>query len=190
MRGTVEKRFWAKVDKFGPVLVRRLGRCWVWTAYRRNGYGRMGDGNRKLVTVTRVSWELAYGKIPEEKYILHKCDNPACVRPTHLFLGTYQDNVRDMFSKGRGNPASGDRNGSRLYPERLVRGDAHPSRTRPECLARGERSGAAKLTEEKVQGMRKKYSDGWTQKDLAVEYGLGQSHVSRIVRRESWAHVE
>lgn len=90
------ERFWAKVDK--------SGNCWTWTAFKNpKGYGLMGhvqaDGNQMA---HRVSWVMANGEIPAGMLVLHRCDNPSCVRPDHLFLGTAQDNADDMMRKGRG----------------------------------------------------------------------------------------
>lgn len=91
--------FWAKVDTSGE--------CWVWTGMRDpKGYGRL---SRKRVSpapilVHRYSWRLAGNAIPDGLAILHRCDNPPCVRPSHLFVGTLTDNNRDMRAKGRGAP--------------------------------------------------------------------------------------
>lgn len=101
----VQERFWPKVDKtpeHGP-----WGDCWKWTASKvKGGYGQFGF-QRKVMLAHRVSWELAYGKPPDDLWVLHRCDNPSCVNPSHLFLGTQQDNVRDMFEKGRQNRVKG-----------------------------------------------------------------------------------
>ena len=94
------ERFWAKVDQDGPVPKHRpeLGQCWVWTANTiPKGYGLFG---RKRYA-HRYSWTLHYGTIPGKLWVLHKCDNPPCVRPDHLFLGTARDNYEDMRAKGR-----------------------------------------------------------------------------------------
>lgn len=83
--------------------------CWVWRGgLEADGYGRFPDagGWRRA---HRVAWELYYGPIPEGLCVCHRCDNPACVRPDHLFLGTHRDNIRDRDSKGRA--AAGSRNG-------------------------------------------------------------------------------
>lgn len=92
----LQNRFWAKVNKTDG--------CWLWTAgcFRR-GYGAIGAGGRHspLLRAHRLSWELHNGPIPEGLCVLHECDNPRCVRPEHLFLGTHQDNVADCVAKGR-----------------------------------------------------------------------------------------
>jgi hypothetical protein len=90
---TMKEQFWANVD--------RTGNCWLWTACRdRYGYGRLSAEGRRY-KAHRASWELHFGPIPEGKGVLHSCDNPPCVRPDHLFLGTQVDNIRDMIAKGR-----------------------------------------------------------------------------------------
>ena len=90
-----QTRFWAKVIKRNP------DECWPWTAARTGGYGYFGlDG--RLVYAHRLSWEWANGqRIPDGMWILHSCDNPPCVNPAHLSLGTQLDDVRDMDRKGR-----------------------------------------------------------------------------------------
>jgi hypothetical protein len=91
---SLEERFWEKVDK--------SGNCWEWTAGTNGvGYGIIWSGVRRECA-HRVSWEFAHGTIPKGKWILHRCDNPGCVNPEHLFLGDSTANVRDMHRKGRG----------------------------------------------------------------------------------------
>lgn len=91
---TLEERFWAKVEKTDG--------CWLWTAaLSTTGYGRIGVG-KKMAYTHRLSWEMHNGPIPPGMHICHHCDNPKCVRPDHLFLGTRTDNMRDMWRKGRG----------------------------------------------------------------------------------------
>ncbi len=89
-------RFWRFVDKTGD--------CWLWTGTRtEDGYGRTGASEKSSspLYAHRVSWELANGPIPDGLFVLHRCDNPPCVRPDHLFLGTTKDNADDAQAKGR-----------------------------------------------------------------------------------------
>lgn len=91
---TLSERFEAYVQR-GPG-------CWEWTSARNEpGYGvlRIGEGNK---LAHRLSWELEHGPIPSGLIVLHRCDNPGCVRPDHLLLGTHADNNADMWAKGRG----------------------------------------------------------------------------------------
>lgn len=101
------ERFWEKVDKSGD--------CWIWTAYKSPaGYGSFGvRAGESPQLAHRVSYRMTHGDIPEGMQVLHSCDNPPCVRPEHLSLGTGLDNVRDMFSKGRQPKHSGTRTGER-----------------------------------------------------------------------------
>jgi hypothetical protein len=92
-------RFWAKVDKSGE--------CWIWTAYRDSfGYGRMSGAHKGTPNILayRFSWEQHFGPIPEGEQVLHRCDNPPCVRPEHLFLGNKSTNMLDMWAKHRARP--------------------------------------------------------------------------------------
>jgi len=107
---TTEERFWAKVDKQGPIPAHRpeLGPCWPWTGAvpKRSGYGRFNTGVKRaghwvVVNAHRYSWKLHNGPVPDGLCVLHRCDNKPCVRPDHLFVGTKGDNNRDMVAKGR-----------------------------------------------------------------------------------------
>ena len=93
MKAGYEEGFWRKVQ--------RDDGCWMWTA------GRDGDGygSYRNKRAHRVAWQLTRGPIPDGLVVCHSCDNPACVRPDHLFLGTQQDNIQDMLRKGRRPPA-------------------------------------------------------------------------------------
>jgi hypothetical protein len=114
----IAERFWAKVNKDGPVVRPELGSCWEWMgAIRPNGYGQMSAGRRGQtpLKVHRVAWELAYGAAPTS-YVLHRCDNRRCVRPSHLFEGDQATNLRDTIAKGRLDPhASGYRSAMKRW---------------------------------------------------------------------------
>ena len=110
---TLTAKFWCRVK------VEAEPACWPWLGYRnRNGYGHMRVGNNVRLYAHRVSWELHYGKIPDGMLVCHRCDNPPCVNPLHLFLGSHADNHADRNAKGR--QARGERHGRRLHPERFA----------------------------------------------------------------------
>lgn len=94
-KATPSERFWDKVDKSGD--------CWIWMAVRHKkmGYGLFGLSHRQLVLAHRFAYEQAFGAIPDGLSVLHRCDNPPCCNPEHLFLGTRADNIADMCAKGR-----------------------------------------------------------------------------------------
>jgi len=144
------ERFWSKVDKSGGPDA-----CWNWTAYKgRKGYGRIGWGGPGLPKLShRVAYEIAFGEFPEEQQVLHRCDNPSCVNPSHLFLGTNRDNVNDRQRKGRNNPQ------------------------------RGERNGNHKLTDMQVDEIRQRYSNGETRFELAKVFGVHHTQIWNIVKR-------
>lgn len=119
--------------------------CWEWTGTRNpNSYGQIDK-----VAAHRVSYFLATGNDPGEMLVLHRCDNPPCVRPTHLFLGTHLDNMVDMAAKGRSS---------------------------------GRWKRIQKVTPELRERARLMYAEGYLQREIAVELGVGQPWVSRLVR--------
>jgi hypothetical protein len=96
VRGPLDVRFWAHVIKSDG--------CWNWdNPNRHHGYGVINDGGGKILRANRVSWEIHFGPIADGFFVCHTCDNPACVRPDHLFLGTQTDNMEDCAKKGRVN---------------------------------------------------------------------------------------
>lgn len=180
--------------------------CWIWQGYvNPHGYGETAVYRRPWLT-HRLAYYLATGQHPGRLYVLHDCpggDNKLCVRPSHLWLGTHQDNMRDAARKGqmasgarngtKTKPerlAWGDRNPARLYPERLLRGDRSPIRLHPECLPRGEAHKESKVTSAQVLAMRARYTGRRGEmKALAAEYGISLSAVQAIISRRNWKHL-
>jgi hypothetical protein len=150
---TVDERFWSKVRKGDG--------CWVWTACRNwAGYGKFWDGER-LTAAHRHSWVVHHGPIPDGLCVLHRCDNPPCINPDHLFLGTYRDNNLDTLGKGR----------------RGYNG------------APGERNSHSKLTPAQVYEIRRRGDAGERSSTLASEFGIGWTSTDRIVKRLNWRHL-
>lgn len=155
------------VERFWPKVARGDG-CWEWTGHKLEGYGRITEGgdNGKDLAAHRVSWEIHCGPIPDGLCVCHHCDNPSCVRPDHLFLGTPQDNARDMASKGRA-----------------------PLQRHPH-LYRGTAKGGCKLTEDAVREIRKLGETDMTQRAIARQFGVAPPVICTILKRTAWAHVE
>lgn len=150
------------------------GDCWEWIAGRyEEGYGSFWFAGRSY-GAHRIAFWIEHRRW-SEKFICHRCDNPPCVRPSHLFEGTEADNSADMANKGRAARFTGDNHPSRKYPERVPRGEDHH---------------AARLTTKTVLDIRALYAAGGVQqKDIAKQFGLSARLVGKIVRRESWAHI-
>lgn len=142
--------------------------CWNWKHYTSvGGQAKVNLPGRQGLLAPRIVWELNRGEIPKGVCVCHTCDNPRCVNPVHLWLGTHEDNMRDRNLKGR------------------ARGGYSRSNK-----ARGTDNGAAKLTDNNVREVRQRYANGWTtQTALADEFGVGQTTISRIVRHKQWKHV-
>lgn len=157
MSRDIEIRFWEKVNEAGPMMRPDLDPCWIWTGHIVGGYGRFKVG-KKTLCAHRVSWTLIFGD-PKELFVLHHCDNPSCVRPSHLFLGTKKDNAQDALSKNR------------LY------------------ITYGENAGNSKLTEIAVRDIRRRRASGESKSALAKEFGIGLSQVYNIVKGRQWQSV-
>lgn len=151
-RVSLKKRFWSKVQKSGG--------CWLWLgALDGKGYGYLA-GTRGLPAVKahRVSYEWHSGEpIPPGIFVCHVCDNPPCVNPEHLFLGTNADNMRDMVSKGR---------------QACHEGALNPN---------------VKLTEQQLDVMLELRRGGMVQTEIASRFGVSQSAVSAILSGRAWA---
>lgn len=103
-RVSIERRFFPRVNKNGPVIKPDLGPCWEWTAsLDANGYGQLSSGKRPAIPLKahRISWEIYRGPIPDGMCVLHSCDNPKCANPSHLRLGTQTENMVDKVERGR-----------------------------------------------------------------------------------------
>ena len=139
--------------------------CWEWTGSKRNGYGRMiigsrKDGTRKSMSAHRVSYELEYGEIPDGMEVCHKCDNPSCVNPKHLFLGTRQDNIDDRERKGRN------------------------------ITFIGEEQPRAKLTKKSVKDARwERAYKGTSFQALANRYGVSKKTMQNAINGVTWKCV-
>lgn len=170
------ERFLSKVDK----ITSDKG-CWLWLGGKdKSGYGQFNFYGRTKRT-HRFSYMIFKGEIAKDKQIRHKCDNPSCVNPDHLDIGTQQDNMNDMKNrnrqaKGENYSIRGDKNGTRLHPE-----------TRP----RGESQYLAKLTEEQVIKIRELYATGnYTQQELANKFNVLQCTISDIINNKTWKHIK
>lgn len=148
---TARQRFWNRIDK--------TDNCWKWNGCKNHcGYGTIRVMT-KTVLAPRLSWVIHFGEIPIGLHVLHKCDNPECTRPDHLWLGTMKDNCIDRSKKGR----SGDRI--------------------------GEKHGRAKLNDSKVREIRLRNKNNESITSLAKEFGVSDAAVWFVVNRMTWKHV-
>lgn len=155
-------RFWAKVDKDGPVIRPELGPCWIWIAARnKHGYGLFDfEGQWRQAHVVAYILTTGHEPPPEAPKITHLCDGGeiGCVRPSHLLADTQAGNLAGMVARGRS--------------------------------ARGERSGKAKLTDVQARELVSRWrAGGVTQVTLADEYDLSKAQVCRIVGGKRWRHL-
>jgi hypothetical protein len=158
-RGTTDAAPIASLAERFERSVEKTLDCWLWLGTRdARGYGIISVRCRYR-RATHVSYELHVGAVPADGlFVLHRCDNPPCVRPDHLFLGTALDNMRDCIAKGR-------------RRTKAVTGEAH---------------GAAKLTAASVRLMREMHANGAKQVDLAHRFNINFRTVSLIVQRKLW----
>jgi hypothetical protein len=145
-----EVRFWRYVE---PMMDDRG--CWEWAGGLRNHYGLFRHPLTRYAH--RASWVISFGEIPEGLDVCHHCDNPSCVNPAHLFLGTHQENVTDCVRKGRRAPTHGEFAGRHI------------------------------LTFEQVSSIRDRVARGEVQRHLAREYSVSVSTVSAIIKGRLWS---
>lgn len=157
MTDAQKRRFWRRVNKI-------KGGCWEFQGARSGG--RYGAFRLKKFGPTlgahRISYVLSNGPIPEGQYVFHKCDNPACVNPEHLFLGTAKQNWEDAVQKRRISPAK---------------------------PALGIRNPGSKLTEAQVIEIRSLRGSGEQTKRLAARFGVSKSAITEITTRRTWTHI-
>jgi hypothetical protein len=148
-----ENRFWSWVLTGNP------NDCWEWQGcINDNGYGIFWY--KVVIRSHRFSYLLNKGPIENGLCVCHKCDNPSCVNPEHLFLGTQGENMKDMMTKGRA------------------------------VAPKGENHSFAKLTESQVKEIREKYASGnYLQRQLCIEYNISQAAISAITRRKIWKDI-
>lgn len=131
--------------------------CWVWVGGKdSSGYGSI-RWKGKILSSHRLSYEIHIGEIPERLCVCHICDNPICVNPKHLKLGTQYDNYQDMVNKNRG------------------------------YIAPGEANGKSKITKSQAMEIIRLYKTGkFSQKELGEQFGISQSHTSDIINHKKW----
>ncbi len=151
------RRFWEKVNKTDS--------CWLWTASKNStGYGKCTLSRGVWTRSHRVSWTIHHGPIPAGMDVCHNCpcgDNPACVNPAHLWLGTHAENMKDRDQKGR---------------------HSH-------CGAKGITNGNAKLTDSEVKEILRRLQQGETCTSIGRTFGVSQVLVSYIKLGRAWKHI-
>jgi hypothetical protein len=154
--GYYATRFWSQVD------MRGAGECWGWNGAKcNNGYGKSYTGE-SCMRATKITFELFYNRSIGDLFVLHKCDNPPCCNPNHLFLGTKQDNTNDMKSKGR------------------ARGGSSPGITNP----------SSKLTEDDVRFIKREFKPGCGMTlALATRFNVSGTAIYQVVRGLKWKYV-
>ena len=147
-------------ERFFDKVKKAKNGCWLWTGSMDiNGYGRLRIANDAW-GAHRLSWTITNGDVPDNLYVLHKCDVRHCVNPAHLFLGTYSDNLHDAMAKGRWTPQ------------------------------RGSTVGNSKLNEAQVIRLRHLYAEtDVSQKELAQQFSVGENCIGHIIAGRQWKHA-
>jgi hypothetical protein len=147
--------------------------CIIWTkAKLKSGYG-VTSKNGKSALIHRVTAEKYYGEIPKGMVVAHKCDNPSCYNPEHLFICTQAENMQDMKNKGRS-----------------PKGEKHRTKKHPHLILKGEKIGNSKLTEEQIKQIRERYVPRKVSLTmLANEFNIAFQTVSKIINNKLWKHI-
>jgi hypothetical protein len=172
-----KNRFYKKVNKTDS--------CHEWTACKNPaGYGLFNFGGQGMAVLAhRFAWEISNGDIPDGMLVCHKCDNPSCVNPEHLFIGSHKDNMRDCVNKGRfvcnlktkGHKSFGKNNGTHTKPDSRV------------C---GIKNGNSKFIDSDILKIKKLYKSGVSTREIAAIYRVGKSTIWNIVSGNGWKHVQ
>ena len=165
--------------------------CWNWVRGKfTGGYGAISH-NRKTIKAHRASYELHFGPIPKNLFVCHKCDNPSCVNPDHLFLGTASDNAKDMVSKGRNPDISGEKNPmfGRVGEKNHFFGRTHSVKTKHLLSQRqlGSKHAFSKLNENAALDIFNRPGERIC--DLAKKHGVSNAAVWQVRNGYSWNHV-
>ena len=156
--------FWSKVQ------IKGANDCWLWTAGKfRGGYGGFSV-NRRTKKAHRIALMLSGVDVPDSSLVCHRCDNPSCVNPSHLFVGSPKDNTADMIAKGR-KPSL---KGTKVNPDKTMKGEKH---------------GRSKLTTNDVLSIRQMLATGMSQSQIAEMMNVSQTCISKISRYTRWKHV-
>lgn len=175
-------RFWGKVQ-----LQANPYKCWEYQGYRHRGYGKfcitVSPNKDKPVIAPRLAYFLHHGIDPVGKAVLHKCDNPSCCNPHHLFLGTNKENTADMFKKKRANPPKGDEHWRCRLSDKELR---ERNKLNP---YKGSKVNTAKLIESDVIDMRQMHKSGIDILKIHEKYSkVSLTTVKRIINRHAWKH--
>lgn len=159
MDQSIGARFWAKVNCAGNHMPHMQTCCWEWQGSKNlDGYGRFNiKGKLQRAHAVSLSWILGY----TPRYVMHRCDNPACIRPSHLQESTHGQNMKDAYAKGR----------------------------RPDCIPKGTKCVQSRFKVEEVIEIRTRYASGETQASIGASFGVHQSHISQIVRGKTYTDV-
>lgn len=178
-------KFWGNVD-----VQEDKSLCWNWRGSKnRGGYGIVNI-KRSVFSTHRVSYFLTNGEDPSELQVLHHCDNPSCVNPNHLFLGTTYDNMIDRELKGRANHPYGMKAGVHTMPHTRAFGSRNGHFTHPEATLKGQNKPNSKLQDKDIIDIINLCAiEGNSLTNVANDYGVTVATISSILKRKTWKHI-